>query len=46
MEYLLVVGGAVAAGALPLAAYMAFRITKSRRRHKEGQRRRAKKIQL
>jgi hypothetical protein len=46
MEYLLVVGGAVAAGALPLAAYLAFRVSKSRRRHKEGQKRRANKIQL
>ena len=46
MLYALVFGGALTAGAVPVIAYVAFKTSKSRRREREGRKRRAKKIQL
>jgi hypothetical protein len=44
--YVLVLGGAVAAGAVPVLAFVAYKATKSAHRQKEARRRRLKKIEL
>jgi hypothetical protein len=46
VTYLVVLGGTVAAGAVPVLAFIAYQFRKSRRGEKEARRRRRKKIDL
>lgn len=46
MTYLIVFGGSLVAGAVPLLAYVAYRAGKARKRHRVSRSRREKKISL
>jgi heme/copper-type cytochrome/quinol oxidase subunit 2 len=45
VTYLVVFGGTVAAGVVPVLAYVAYKFRKSRQKEKEARRRRRKKIE-
>jgi hypothetical protein len=46
VEYVLLIAGVVAAGATPVLAFVAYKVSKDRRRAKEARSRRKKKVQL
>jgi hypothetical protein len=46
MTYLVVLGGTVAAGAVPVLAFIAYKVAKARKRRSEARKRRRRKIKL
>jgi heme/copper-type cytochrome/quinol oxidase subunit 2 len=46
VTYLVVFGGTIAAGVVPVLAFVAYKVRKSRQKEKEARKRRRKKIEL